>query len=1699
MLALLWLWLSLAASVWYLYLFGSSYSNNLLWPEYNTSGYQTFLIDCINGMLELPTSKPISELAMSQNYSSLFITPMLHPAYAMSLITTKLTNLHYSIANLRNTTPSAIINLPTQYCWVDFNQTWELAHTKKRQYRCSEWYRDNGATYLESMLRNTNLSTLFNTTFPEYVWNYALFDEIGRSTIGQQWLKSIYSANTTVSDEVVYWQLQNVTKCQLQWQDYMYPGLDESIKVVNAIGISLSVVLKSTPSRTSNWNTYYFSTFLSNDMWAVGLCSNFSFLPSAPNYYLNKEWVFGVNATSFEKFLFIGDSNGNYINQTELLHETLGPFGSSDFWVVPVPEILTNYLIPLFSILHDAILTNPKLAATFSSIQTFDTNPIPIAWSDNYLYYGGNPLCLDGEAQNYTQISISFDNSCLHQIPLSIALTPTSIVLALFLTHPFINIDSVCSQQQSELCGENLRMAYDLVRLFPNTSTSAPLVKLAMTKLNVTIMQFVTDLTQSNWTILIQPLIDDYSAWTFYGWIMVLDWVQGKREVISLEGDYGTLVLMSEAYSVSSMTLQQGSLTQPFLIVYYVLEYFSAVSLLLGIMCTTFGYHCQLENLFFFHRLVGSTWIGRPLMFLRGGAAIVLLSSAPIHLKYNSAITRFDLSPRTLIETIILSSEATWISVVIHELLLPIMHSSNGRKVAGVSVGLSWLACITIDVVSPISVTSQFDYECRSVDMTSQLYCTSGVITIGSSNRILLLLLLQCIIVPIIGVVGKLCSRGKMQIVDCMTMTGASQAFLLPPMDRVGNILAGILPWSKNHNFDIKLWSFVSLQKINTTYIHINGKRLTQSRWRITKVIAGAVYIFFAISSSISYLQFIQVSLPNDLVWKSFNITGSHVFLSNWFLECFSVCNTASNNLYQPTINYDQTYNLTNPGISFSGHVGAQKQYSELITLDSVITALRKLDACEVPWLYTQYCYMDFQKRWEMANSARRQQRCSNMTWNAAVFLESILRNIDWDSFVDCWGESFNIGFRNELKQSTTGINFLHSLHPNLSVSDEVIYWRQYNIISYTLQWQNYKYTGIVNTYTITNALGVSNFFKVASTHGKYRWSEQTSLKMYWALGNDLKSILDNSTIIGGKSLLRSSPQYAFSNTSLQDEYLRSTSYISSPSDPIYAALEDYIGPFGSIDMIYIGVPNAVRESAEGILQFSQTIRQRDSLRYHNISNEFELLGAPRIWLNINFQTVGGSILCPIQDSGYPRSILQGYESFSFDVICDPTDYYTYSHFMPSRNHIIFAVILANLKASMNISNICEQAFYSNQCQSIINSTLRILSDNSTDELYNSWSAVIYNAVYELNIERMQFGQNNTSYQVTLYHIPLLNPADNQFDFFAWLMLYDWIIGKSEVVSFQGDNGNLTLLGNTLADFTQQVDSSQLPTVCALLAQRCVQYVTFVMIALACITFLYIVFSRGNVEGLNMFELSRVGGMVWIGRPLVLLRSLTALCILSTATVELTTQNGISYFGKTQELWYQTCLAANEVTWLVGIVNDIFIVYTREWTLKYAAVNSILVWIVSACLATITPTVPTITIDPQCQIDTLDYQVTCNLGDVAIGSLSRLLLLCGIVALCNVFCFVGASWFFKAPATAASSSLLLCGGARYLFVLEDWKDDGIYHLDTASAALNGVLSYRYESKWFVFDIKTWRMYVLKVRSDQFLSDAKFRWALPLPD
>ncbi|KDO17723.1 hypothetical protein SPRG_16834 [Saprolegnia parasitica CBS 223.65] len=113
------------------------------------------------------------------------------------------------------------------------------------------------------------------------------------------------------------------------------------------------------------------------------------------------------------------------------------------------------------------------------------------------------------------------------------------------------------------------------------------------------------------WSLLQQPLLDD-TAFAVYGWIMLYDWVQGRREVLSVEGDAASIVLISTSYDAQEIPTSGDTrfVKNASQIAIYTTAYASTVLALVALLCVVHSVRLRFRilgrNLFQFNRVVMS-------------------------------------------------------------------------------------------------------------------------------------------------------------------------------------------------------------------------------------------------------------------------------------------------------------------------------------------------------------------------------------------------------------------------------------------------------------------------------------------------------------------------------------------------------------------------------------------------------------------------------------------------------------------------------------------------------------------------------------------------------------------------------------------------------------------------------------------------------------------------------------------------------------------------------------------------------------------------------------------------------------------------------------------------------------------------------------------------------------------------------------
>ncbi|OQR84940.1 hypothetical protein ACHHYP_12556 [Achlya hypogyna] len=1761
---------SLTCGFWYLSLLYPSFANDLWWAGFNLSGHEAFLVDLSNALLAKTQITALDIAAPSAVVAKSYASPIsftnVQPTYARRVILAELTTITYAVPYLRQLSASWSMRMNTQWCWVDFNRSFEIAHTLARQERCLNNFRSNAAVYMEATLRNQ--------VWDDYiaVWGgdnapftVAIQQPLEETITGRALLASLAQArnSTSVMDEISYWRSFNMDHFQLQWQNRWQSGITESIVLENALGMQQIVTLKSLSQVTGPWTSMNFFWISLNDIWN-GQELNRSIVRGTTTF-LGSNVSVSMPAIDLESYNGCENGNGTYLNQTAVVRDVLGPFFSIDCFYVAPPTALAQAVTAVQQALFEELSRSPALFAAFATMDVPIVAPVPPSWT-SMSYYGGNPMCLTNPLTSFVQQSFDFFDACSSPEELTLQLAPGPVLFAM-VAAPQLSVPDICNVVSPSLvCSEALAAASSMLShlvLQGNVVIDVANTTAVVERLNIGLMQFATT-PAGVWTLLRQPLLDT-SAFTFFGWLFLHDWASGAREVVSFQGDNGSLTLISNVYPPQYYATGTQPPENATRIVFYLVIATSVVLVAVGGLSVIYGLYARLHfrgrNLLFFNRVVGGVWIGRPLACLRGITAILVLSTANVTLVSTHGFSRLDAAPRSVFETLIITGEATWLAYVLNEVLL-VVPLGVASHYSPFSSCLSWFVLFCIEISSPVHMKGTLARHCTGVDMDFGLVCSSGNFATGSLARVVMLAAIQLGIV-VFSVIATALVSGQTNCNSKVTLlvSGVAQAFVatfpgstICSLDYVACVLCGLLPlWHDNqpYTFDLKLWLLLKDKLSTTSYLKAlprptlgyNGSRSqpgpglpiadctgtnkreapaypsktvlhSKAAWDLLWRVLGLSYGVCAIVDSVSYLNISQANFANDLFWASFNTSGTHAFVANWLNEQLILGNRSMPDLAldRPSISRMASYAGTSAIVTASVNFGTDLQHAPLSTLAGIIEGLRRSDACSAPWIFTPYCFVDFDQNFELANSAKRQLRCQSMTTNGAIFLESVLRNIDHTAFYSCWGVAFEAAIATELRLSISGKSWLATMFAPtpVTVADEVACWTDHGITSFETQWQNYKRIGAINSYSIVNAFGVVYPLTLQAQNGSYRFDSQTSFKMYWAFANDLDVIMDNTTSIAGQSLIRTSANYAFANTTLAAVMIQNGTLASPLSEGFYL-LSSVVGPFGSIDMVYVPVPPALRTVTSTLVELSRLPLAGNLVAqaaYFNITPLDSSYPIPATWISKNFYTYGGSPLCPELLTIW--EVDQGlFTSAAFGLICySATGVISVIH--PTRQHYIVSAILAGLHlntSAQDWSDICaNDPTFVSACVDYLDATMSFVHQYMAmdADLQASIMAAV-TLVRGYNIEFMSYTRMDLALPLILERVGLLDPAEKTFSFFAWVFLYDWILGNREVISFQGDVGTMTLLSDLDDPLLQKTQPWQVTANIAQYLRGVVVYVTYVMMAVAAMTILYIIASKGHFEGRNLFKLGSVGGIVWVGRPLLFLRSMTALGLLSTAPLELQFSGFMSSLSTVPVPWYKTVLAANEVTWLASTVNDILLVITREYSAYYILPNQVLLVGVVAALSFLQPITATTNIALHCDITEVDFQAVCTAGSIQIGHLGRLLTLVGVVFTCKIVGYYITRLLVGRTPESAATSLLLSSGARFLYCHNDRTHLDVYYLDRASAALDGLLTWRLGLRIVVLDVKLWRTFSVAIPAtggiifDDTDLRAAFKEAYPLHD
>ncbi|KAF0686983.1 hypothetical protein As57867_021168, partial [Aphanomyces stellatus] len=695
-------------------------SNDLWWADFNASGGQSFVIDVFNRHLAVATALKTIDLTSPANgaakdYSKPFTPIEVGPAYAFMVLKENSYDLSKIIPKLRYL-PGPTSDIPTEYCWVDFNKTWELSHTALRQKRCYSRYAGNGAVYFEAIMRLVSWKQ-YMLNF-ESNFNVTIGNALVRTNRGLEWIRQTKDAFTDVPSELAYWTAMGISRFEFQMNNVFAWGLEEVVYIQTAVGSTQAITVKSLPSKmrgilqTSGklsygpWNEMsVFAarglSFVRNDPSSQPFsppCSyaNYSADPSA--YVCDPckaPWnpVPGNCLPSMEEHFRLPP-----ITVVNLVHAMIGPFGSIDMYSVSPPASLRNLVASFQGFVTSMAQSNQALGNAMTAIPSLNADPVAPLWTQApYLYKGGDPTCVTRIGKPYVQSSFAVDVTCSNQDRHTILLGKFNALFALVASSSApstdVNIAAVCDMCPTlrAPCVAVMAPAAAALAIMKKDNAAAvdtiiDQVKSArddITAIGVGTLQFAVNTNSGNDTLLTQRLLSTEPAlWDVIGWVYLFEWATGVREVISFEGNVNIFPLVSNKYVPVINKAREVEVPRSACQYLWVASVIvSVVLFVVAILSTLYAglarFRIVGRNLFQINRIVGAVWLGRPLLLLRGMTALVLFSTSPLSFDVKDGFTQFNFAPRSFFDSMVVSGEAMWISYVLNDFVLVLNFNSN--------------------------------------------------------------------------------------------------------------------------------------------------------------------------------------------------------------------------------------------------------------------------------------------------------------------------------------------------------------------------------------------------------------------------------------------------------------------------------------------------------------------------------------------------------------------------------------------------------------------------------------------------------------------------------------------------------------------------------------------------------------------------------------------------------------------------------------------------------------------------------------------------------------------------------------------------------------------------------------------------------------------------------------------------------------
>ncbi|KAF0705253.1 hypothetical protein As57867_007063, partial [Aphanomyces stellatus] len=521
------------------------------------------------------------------------------------------------------------------------------------------------------------------------------------------------------------------------------------------------------------------------------------------------------------------------------------------------------------------------------------------------------------------------------------------------------------------------------------------------------------------------------------------------------------------------------------------------------------------------------------------------------------------------------------------------------------------------------------------------------------------------------------------------------------------------------------------------------------------------------------------------------------------------------------------------------------------------------------------------------------------------------------------------------------------------------------------------------------------------------------------------------------------------------------------------------IGPFGSIDMYSVSPPASLRNLVASFQGFVTSMAQSNQALGNAMTAIPSLNADPvaPLWTQAPYLYKGGDPTCVTRiGKPYVQS------SFAVDVTCSNQDRHT---ILLGKFNALFALVASSSAPStdVNIAAVCDMCpTLRAPCVAVMAPAAAALAimkkDNAAavDTIIDQVKSA-RDDITAIGVGTLQFAVNTNSGNDTLLTQRLLSTEPALWDVIGWVYLFEWATGVREVISFEGNVNIFPLVSNKYVPVINKAREVEVPrSACQYLWVASV-IVSVVLFVVAILSTLYAGLARFRIVGRNLFQINRIVGAVWLGRPLLLLRGMTALVLFSTSPLSFDVKDGFTQFNFAPRSFFDSMVVSGEAMWISYVLNDFVLVLNFNSNADFAPVSTALCWIIHVVLDVASPPRITATIDRQCTTNYLDKLLTCTSGSIQLGSVPRALTLVLVHLGCTTFSFVGMkiwrSFRRSSKSSSASDGHLLLSATALAFLRQDVLADGTRVVDRSALAMSGVLTFGP----YMFDVKLWLVVV----------------------